>query len=186
MSLDKQDWKYFDVLSGQLSIGDAASGEGVVCNAENGSWVAMCEYDDDHRIKLVAAMRENMAALISGGKVEVEQGTSEMVTFDSESGVVFMVDRKVKGNLPKCFEIPEGKLNKDIVEMYGRPNDEGKAEQDRFVESCFHMARDSDSSMPSLNSLMFGAVAELPRGEISVEMLYNPMRDVIGFEIERA
>lgn len=182
MSLAKEDWKRFDVLSGQLKIADVTDGEGVVCNAESGPWVAMCEYDDDNNIMYVAAMVESLADSMADGRVEVE-GVSESESFESRSGMVFFVDRKIAGKLPSAFRIPEDRLNDEIVKRFGRPDDSGKSQSDRFVESCFHLAR--DGSMPTLESLDFGAVFELSRGGVYVDMLYNQVRDVIGFEIGR-
>ena len=182
MSLAREDWKWFDVLSGQLKIGDAMNRDGVLCNAESGSWVAMCEYDDDNRISYVVAMRDFLANSMRNGKVEIE-GVAESDSFVSKSGTIFIIDRKAEGNLPKSFKVPDHRLNDELVKHFGKPDDDGKSQSDRFIECCFHLAK--DGPMPSLESLDFGAVFELSRGEVYVDMLYNRVRDVIGFEIGR-
>jgi len=183
MSLAHEDWKKFDVLSGQLRIADVTDGE-MIFNAENGTWVAMCEYDDDNRISLLVAMHEKVADEMSDGVVEME-GVEEHTGFNSKSGVVFFADRKLGNKVPDWFKVNAERLNPDIVEMYGTPEDHGKTEEDRFIENCFHMARDCRVDMPVLENLGFGAVCELPRGELDIGVLYNWGRDAVGFEITR-
>lgn len=184
MSLAREDWKRFDMLSGQAKIGDAAGSGDVICNVSGGEWVAMCEYDDENKIAYVAAMRDYLADMMSGGSVAID-GTHEEDAFDSKSGVVFIIDRKMDGHLPPGFKCPEHKLNPEIVERYGKPDDNGKSDNDRFIEAMFHLGRDHASRMPSLESLGCGAVFELGKGGVHVDLLYNAMRDVIGFEIQR-
>ena len=183
MSLYPGDWKRFDVLSGQLKIADA-SGEDVIVNAECGSWVAMCEYDDDNKVSIMAAMPEHLANEMEDGVVKLD-GVEEHCSISAKSGMVFIVDRKMDGKLPEWFHVPEHRLNPKIVELCGRPDDSGKEQRDKFIESCFHMGRDHRINMPTLENIGYGAVCEMAKGTLSVDLLYNRMRDVIGVEIAR-
>ena len=183
MSFSPQDWKRFDVLSGQLRIVGTGTDDEVIVNAENGTWVAMCEYDDDCRISTFAAMPERMAEMMADGRVEVE-GVEEHATLEAVSGMIFASDRKACGVLPDWWKVPEYRLNPSIVEMYGRPDDDGKSAEDRFVEACFHMGCDCRAgNMPVLEEVGFGTVCKLRGGELDVGLLYNVGRDVIGVEV---
>ena len=76
MSLAHEDWKEFDLLSGQLKIADASGSGDVICNAQNGGWVVMCEYDDSNQICYVAGMRDFMAKGMAGGRVSAPKGST--------------------------------------------------------------------------------------------------------------
>lgn len=184
MSFAYEDWKRFDLISGQLKISDAAGGDDVICNAQPGGWVALCEYDDSNKIRYVVSMRDFMANGISDGRVRAPNGsTYEHREFDSKSGLVFFVDRRMDNKLPENFDVPEHRLNPDIVDKYGKPSDDGKSELDKFIECLFHLGRDYRSKMPTLESIGFGAVCDMGIGSMDCELLYNDKRDVIGFEI---
>ena len=185
MSLAYEDWKRFELLSGRLSFGDATSDEREVFNAEAGGWTAMCDRDEDHRIAYIVAVRDDMLQNMRGGVLQCDEHmTVEHVGLDSESGVILVFDRKLEGKLPPSFSIPEHKLNGEIVEAYGKPDDPGKDDSDRFVESCFHLAYDSIARMPELESMGFGLVCQMDGGA-DVSLLVNDMRDVVGFEMQR-
>ena len=184
MSLSPQDWKRFDVLSGQLKVSDAAGDGELVLNAEVGTWVAMCEYDDDNRISMLAAMPERVADMMDGGVVEAD-GCEERKDFSAGSGIVCISDRMADGKLPSGFKVPDYKLNPAIVERYGKPDDDGKSEYDRFIESCYHMSCDPRTDMPLLEEVGYGAVCDMRCTPLDVGVLYNRMRDVIGLEITR-
>ena len=183
MSLCPVDWKRFDVWSGQLKIADASGGN-LIVNAENGTWVTMCEYNDEHKVTMLAAMPERVAHKMTGGRVELD-GVEESETIDAKSGIVFMVDRKLDGKMPSWFKVPDDRLNEQIVERFGKPDDDEKPQAEKFLECCFHMGHDYKTGMPTLENVGFGAVCELMRGQLNVNMLYNRNRDVVGIEVTR-
>ena len=184
MSLAYEDWKRFELLSGRISFGDAASDEREVFNAEPGEWTAMCDRDEQHRIAYVVAVRDDMLPSMRGGVIQCgEHMTIEHRSIDSD-GIFLAFDRRLEGKLPPSFSIPEHKLNADIVKAYGRPDDPGKDDSERFLESCFHLAYDERTDMPELESMGFGFVCQLGAGEVQLALLFNDMRDLVGFELQ--
>lgn len=188
MSYAKEDWKFFFNMSGQAVINDALGDEddAVYCSVLPGEWVAMCEYDDDNSISQVIAMHESLSRTFQDGRVVVNDdgATQERSTLESDSGVMFIADRRLRSK-PPAMHVPDEKLNPYIVDEFGRPDDEGKSPRDSFVETCFHLARDYKSQMPTLGSFDFGTAFDIKSGSVCVDLLYNGMRDVIGLEISR-
>ena len=186
MSFAREDWKHFDILSGQISVIDPlADDSDVIANAVQGDWVAFAQYDDDGNLAYVAAMMQEIAERSSDG-VPVATGvaTVETDSLPLESGFVAVSDRFFQRRLPEDFEIPDWKLNRMLIGRHGAPTDDGKSEYRRYAESCLHLGRNGDTGMARVEELGgVGVVFEFGGDGADVTLLYNRFRDVVGLEI---
>lgn len=162
-------------------IGDLG-GEPFKVNVRPGDWLVMYERDDENRIVEVTAASSDIG--IEGGKFRPSGAmTVERESVDMPSGVLFCSDMKLGQALPKSYKVPERKLNMEIVERYGKPDDEGKSQYDRFLESCYHLCMDGDAKMPMCEGTPYGMVAWLDKGRSTFTFLKDEMRDIVGIDI---
>lgn len=189
MSLAYEDWKRFDNLSGQLMLGDPLHPESAeYINVQQGEWVAMCVREDDcNDMERVLMMRSWLADVVLRGKRCDIGGEPDHIMLDSisESGFMFAVDRWLGMRLAGDFKVPEHRLIPDIVERFGRPDDDGKEPETSFIESCLHMGRDACSGMPMVDEIPYGAAFEIGSGNVKVNVVLDKMRDAIGIEFVR-
>ena len=188
MSLAREDWSFFDNLSGQLAIGDPTDRDGrVFANAEKGSWVAMCIRDSDSDdIERLLVMRDYIAEGILGDHVRLDFDAGRRTEhIGTRSGLVFLMDRKLVWNLPDFLHIPESKMSRELLDKLGSPYAEGKDSERSFAESCMHVGRDAACGMPMVGGMGYGAAADMGVGGMRVEMVLNDVRDAVAFEVRR-
>lgn len=187
MSFAYEDWKVFDVLSGQIAVGDPTDRDGCVfVNAENGEWVAMSSYDDDGRVERVLAMRRRIADMMSRGERPNFDTSTMRESISVKSGTVFAIDRKLAWNLPRSRRVPSERFSEPLLQILGDPYEDGKSAERSFAELCMHVGRDSHCDMQVIGSLPFGAACGMDDGGKSVDIILNAQRDAIAFEVRPA
>ena len=193
MSLAPEDWKTFMNVSGQFLFGAAEGEEDEdgnavehIANCEEGDWVAMCERNDQHLVVSVLVVAKRLAdKLDENGRIWCDEHLNiEHGDIKSRSGVMFMTDRKV-GRRLFGFVPPDEKLNERIVRELGKPNKKGKSEQDSFVETCFHLARDAQTELPQVESIPFACMFDIG-GNAEYSVYMTDRRDAVGFQIDRS
>ena len=185
MSLAREDWRSFEVLSGQMVIGDPMKDEdgSIVIDAEGGEWVAMPRRDETHHIVGLAAMKRYVAEKVDMEDAPCIRVSSEptVKTFETESMVVAAMDRAFCKEVPPTYSIPEQKLNDELLSVFGRP--EGKTGKERFVETCFHLGYEGRTKFQRVEPMDFGFVFGSAIKKAKVCILYDDGMDAIMFEI---
>lgn len=179
MSRYREDWKTFDVWSGEMTVMDIADSNGgnrfPLTHVGGGEWAAFAEYDDDSSVRhVVAGELSVLEALASndGGSEYRHRFSVLRDSVKSDSGVVGLVDSAFVD--AKSIDEKPGGWVPDLVEAWGLPTDESKSEHESFVETACHLSIDSQTGKPDIGSNGHGVFFGVPRGtELEFVVLYD-------------
>lgn len=177
MSKHREDWKRFDVMSGELSVMDVADKSGgnkfTLNHVKGGEWAAFAEFDDDNAIRHVVAGTVEVLDSLSGRDGRYRHRFSVMEEeLKSDSGIVCLVDQPFVGKRVER-EKPGGWIG-ELLEAWGDPADPSKSDDESFVEGACHLAVDSWTGKPDIGTNGHGAFFGVPRGtELRIKVMFD-------------
>ena len=190
MSMSREDWKAFAVLSEKLTVKDVASErEGLCINGMRpGEWAAFAIYDDDFRIRAVYAGERGVLERLassweSGGRsrdrIEVMSDTE---TIGLDGGVLELFDSHFDGRWPNGLSLSSVRRNPHFEDAWGDLADVRKTDAQRFFELACHIAQ--PDRYPAIGSAKFGVFAKVDGDEAEVEVLRDRKAyDVVALRI---
>lgn len=155
MSQAKEDWKYFDQVSDVMCIKDLTSPQSIeVHNVSKGKWAAFCIYNDTNRIeRVVMATADIMEQMMgAGGKRRVRGDFTNYEDIAmANAGIFCFFDKAHMNEYQEGFE---SKFQQEGIDKWGRPDDESKSDDRKFVELACHMTKFMDLDL--MDSARFG------------------------------
>lgn len=156
MSQAREDWKFFDQVSDAMCIKDLTSPQTIeVGGMSKGRWAAFCIYDDDNHIERVIMatedLMEQMAGKGNGPRRPKGKFTNYTDVAMANAGIFCFFD---KSHMNEYQEGYESKFDARGLEKWGRPDDESKPDNRKFIELACHLTKFMDLDL--LDSARFG------------------------------